>query len=171
MKTERTYDDFMTSKYYTAFVKFANYIGDVYVASIEDYIEWLLKGRVKVDRWSSDVVYEQYITEFAVRESVERAVERTVLSMKNWGEENHMPWNVFFEKISKPRGIHMIRSGQISPWVLYNSRTGLSFLESLTPQETVMVEDYICPSSWSRRFNQSQGDVDFVHEIMKKANI
>jgi hypothetical protein len=91
--------------------------------------------------------------------------------MKNWGEQNHMPWNAFFQKISKPRGIHMIRSGKISPWVLYNSKSGLKFLESLTAQETVMIEDYICPTSWTKRFNQSPTDVEFVHDIMKKANI
>ena len=39
MKTERNYEDFMTSKYYTAFVKFANYLSDVYVSSIENYVE------------------------------------------------------------------------------------------------------------------------------------
>jgi len=171
MKTERTYDDFMTSKYYTAFVKFANYLVDVYVASVEDYIEWLLKNRVKVDKWPSDIVYEQYIKEFAVRESVERAVERTVISMKGWGESNSMPWNVFFEKVSKSRCIHMIRSGQISPWLLYNSKTGISFLQSLNQQETLMIEDYIDPAAWASRFKKSQDDVSFVHEIVKKANI
>lgn len=171
MKTERTYDDFMASKYYTAFVKFANYLVDVYVASVEDYIEWLLKNRVKVDKWPSDIVYEQYIKEFAVRESVERAVERTVLSMKGWGESNSMPWNVFFAKVSKSRCIHMIRSGQISPWLLYNSKSGISFLQSLNQQETLMIEDYIDPAAWASRFKKSADDVSFVHEIVKKANI
>ena len=171
MKTERTYDDFMNSKYYTAFVKFANYLVDVYVASVEDYIEWLLKHRIKVDRWPSDVVYEQYIKEFAVRESVERAVERTVLSMKGWGESNSMPWNSFFEKVSKSRCIHMIRSGQISPWLLYNSKSGISFLQSLNQQETLMIEDYIDPAAWANRFKKSADDVNFVHEIVKKANL
>jgi hypothetical protein len=116
-------------------------------------------------------VYEQYIKEFAVRESVERAVERTVLSMKGWGESNSMPWNVFFEKVSKSRCIHMIRSGQISPWLLYNSKSGISFLQSLNQQETLMIEDYIDPSAWASRFKKSQDDVNFVHEIVKKANI
>ena len=38
MKSEKTYDDFMTSKYYLAFVKFANYIMGVYIANVESYI-------------------------------------------------------------------------------------------------------------------------------------
>ena len=41
MKNERNYEDFMGSKYYTAFVKFANYVMGVYIASVEHYIEWL----------------------------------------------------------------------------------------------------------------------------------
>ncbi len=171
MKTERNYEDFMTSKYYTAFVKFANYLSDVYVSSIENYIEWLLKNRVRVDKWSTDTIYEEYIKEYAVRESVDRAVERTVLTMKSWGEQNHMPWNTFFTKCSKPRTIHLIRSGKISPWVLYNSNSGLQFLESLTPQEMIMIEDYVSPAQWSSRFKQSKEDVSFVVEITKASFI
>ena len=89
MKHEKTYDEFMNSKYYLAFVKFANYILGVYVANIETYIEWLLKKRVRIDKWSSDTVYEEYIKEFNVRESVDRAIERTILTIKDWAEENN----------------------------------------------------------------------------------
>ena len=68
MKNERTYEDFMESKYYTAFVKFANYVmGVIQIARVEHYIEWLLKNRERVDRWSSDEVYEKYIKEFSQR--------------------------------------------------------------------------------------------------------
>jgi hypothetical protein len=34
-----------------------------------------------------------------------------------------------------------------------------------------MIEDYIDPSAWASRFKKSQDDVNFVHEIVKKANI
>jgi hypothetical protein len=103
MKSEKTYDDFMTSKYYLAFVKFANYIMGVYISNVETYIEWLLKQRIRIDKWSTDQVYESYIKEFNFRESVDRAVERTVIELKNWSEESNKPWNSFFKEVSQPR--------------------------------------------------------------------
>jgi hypothetical protein len=171
MKSEKTYDDFMTSKYYLAFVKFANYVMGVYIASVEDYIEWLLKQRIRIDKWSSDTVYEQYIKEFNVRESVDRAVERTILSIKQWSEENQKDWTAFFKEVSVPRAVHMIRSGKISPWVLYNSKGGLKLLESLNDEQMIMIEEYVSPPAWSERFQTSPEDVEFVLNLTKKAGL
>ncbi len=171
MKSEKTYDDFMTSKYYLAFVKFANYIMGVYISNVETYIEWLLKQRIRIDKWSTDQVYESYIKEFNFRESVDRAVERTVIELKNWSEESNKPWNSFFNEVSQPRAIHMIRAGKISPWIVYNSQSGLKWLDSLNDEQMIMINDYINPTQWSKRFSNSPEDVRFVLDITKKAEL
>jgi|TARA_B100001027_G_C16263057_1_gene330492 hypothetical protein len=171
MKSEKTYDDFMTSKYYLAFVKFANYIMGVYISNVETYIEWLLKQRIRIDKWSTDQVYESYIKEFNFRESVDRAVERTVIELKNWSEESNKPWNSFFKEVSQPRAIHMIRAGKISPWIVYNSQSGLKWLDSLNDEQMIMINDYINPTQWSKRFSNSPEDVRFVLDITKKAEL
>lgn len=171
MKSEKTYDDFMNSKYYLAFVKFANYVMGVYVANVENYVEWLLKQRIRIDKWATDETYESYIKDFNVRESVERAVERTILSIKDWSRENNKDWTSFFNEVSKPRLIHMIRSGKISPWILYNSNGGINALDSLNNEQMLMIEDYISPIAWKKRFDSSQDDVQFVLDLTKKANL
>jgi|TARA_B110000444_G_scaffold60236_1_gene56095 hypothetical protein len=171
MKNEKTYDEFMTSKYYLAFVKFANYILGVYVSNVEKYIEWLLKQRVRIDKWASDEVYESYIKEFNVRESVDRAVERTILTIKQWAEDNSTDWLNFFTEVSTPRAVHMIRSGKLSPWLLYNSKGGIRLMESLTQEQMIMIEEYVSPNSWSKRFEESPDDVKFVIQITKAAGI
>ncbi len=171
MKSEKTYDDFMTSKYYLAFVKFANYIMGVYIANVESYIEWLLKQRTRIDRWSSDEVYEAYIKEFNFRESVDRAVERTVLELQKWSQDTSKPWNSFFSQVSQPRAIQMIRAGKISPWILYNSQSGLQWLESLNEEQMIMINDYINPNDWGQRFSNSPEDVKFVLDLTKKAEL
>jgi len=171
MKSEKTYDDFMTSKYYLAFVKFANYIMGVYIANVESYIEWLLKQRTRIDKWSSDEVYEAYIKEFNLRESVDRAVERTVLELQKWSQDTNKPWNSFFSQVSQPRAIQMIRAGKISPWILYNSQSGLQWLESLNEEQMIMINDYINPNDWGQRFSSSPEDVRFVLDLTKKAEL
>jgi hypothetical protein len=171
MKNERTYEDFMESKYYTAFVKFANYVAGVYIASVEHYIEWLLKNRVRVDRWSTDEIYEQYIKEFNVKESVSKATERTILSIQRWAKDTNSEWTNFFNEISVPRAIHMIRAGKISPWVLYNSKGGMNLLEKLSSEQMTMIEEYVSPGPWANRFKDSPEDVQFVINITKAAGL
>ena len=171
MKSEKTYEDFMGSKYYLAFVRFANYVMGVYIASVEDYIEWLLKSRVRIDKWSTDEVYETYIKEFNVRESVDRAIERTVLTIKSWAEENKKEWTTFFNEVSVPRAIHMIRAGKISPWVLYNSKGGIKLMESFNEEQMIMIEEYVSPTAWTKRFEQSPEDVKFALDVTKAAGL
>ena len=106
-----------------------------------------------------------------MRESVERAVERTILSIKEWSTENGKDWTSFFSEVSTPRLIHMIRSGKISPWILYNSNGGINALDSLNNEQMMMIEDYVSPVAWKKRFDSSQDDVKFVLELTKKANL
>jgi hypothetical protein len=143
----------------------------VYIASVEHYIEWLLKNRERVDRWSSDEVYEKYIKEFSHKESVSSATERTILSIQKWAEEINADWTKFFEEVSLPRAIHMIRSGKISPWVIYNSEGGINLLEKLSAEQMTMIEDYISPGPWSKRFQDSPEDVKFVMDVTKAAGL
>ena len=80
-------------------------------------------------------------------------------------------WLNFFTEVSTPRAVHMIRSGKLSPWLLYNSKGGIKLMESLTQEQMIMIEEYVSPNSWSKRFQDSPDDVKFVLQITKAAGI
>ena len=65
----------------------------------------------------------------------------------------------------------MIRAGKISPWIVYNSQSGLKWLDSLNDEQMIMINDYINPTQWSKRFSNSPEDVRFVLDITKKAEL
>jgi len=168
---KRTYESFAKSSYYTAFTKFGKYIIDVNAIDPEKFIDFVITSGVKLDKWCSDAVYETYIRELNKKETAERAVERGILLMQQWGMENDRPYNVFFREISKPRAIHWIKSGRISPWIIFNSASGYELLNSFNDHELNLINEYLEPTFWSRKFQVRNEDVLFVKQVLETAKI
>ena len=57
----KTYDDFCDSPYYKAFVKFGRYCVNTRTINPKQFLEWLLKNNKKIDHWSSDQLYTEYL--------------------------------------------------------------------------------------------------------------
>ena len=168
---ERTYDDFSKSKYYTAFTKFGRYLVDVNVIDPTDYVNYLIKNVVNIDRWHLDSVYEKYVKEHSKKEEARNAVERGIIMMKRWEDETGQSWNLFLENITPNRAVHYIRCGKISPWILYNSKSGVKLLQSLNDEQVSLVNDYIDPDFWTAKFQMANKDVKFVEQVLERAGI
>ena len=59
-KVAKTFDDFATSPYYTAFVKFGSFLVNTAPIYPERFIDFVVKSGVKLDHWCRDNLYEQY---------------------------------------------------------------------------------------------------------------
>jgi len=168
---EKTYEQFAKSNYYTAFTKFGRHILEISAIDPEKFIDFVIRNSVKLDKWCSDSVYETYIRELNKKETAERAVERGILLMEQWSRENDRPYNVFFREISKPRLIHWVKSGRISPWIIFNCSSGSAAIDALSNQEQNLIMEYLEPTFWTRKFSTRKEDVDFVQMVLKEAGL
>mgnify|MGYP003319418419 CR=1 FL=1 len=44
-------------------------------------------------------------------------------------------------------------------------------MESLNEEQMIMIEEYVSPTSWTKRFQQSPDDVKFVLDVTKAAGL
>ena len=167
----RTFDDFAKSKFYLGFTKFGKHIININAINPEDFVDFVIQNSVKLDRWCSDSGYETYIQELNRKESADRAVERSILLMQKWGVEYDRPFNRFFKEVSKPLAIHYITSGRLSPWAIFNCDSGAELIDSFSDEELIIINGYLEPSFWTRKFDTRVEDVHFVRMILKKAGI
>ena len=167
----KTFENFVKSKFYLGFTKFGKHIININAINPEDFVDFVIRNSVKLDKWCSDAVYETYIQELNRKESADRAVERSVLLMEKWGEEHDRAFNVFFKEVSKPLAIHYIKSGRISPWVIFNCDRGMELIDSFSDHELTIINEYLDPIFWSRKFETRQDDVEFVKSILKQADV
>ena len=165
------FDMFAKSKFYLGFTKFGKHIININAINPEEYIDFVIRNSVKLDKWTSDSVYDTYIQELNRKESADRAVERSILLMQKWGEEYDRPFNTFFKEVSKPLAIHYIKSGRLSPLVIFNSDNGAELIDSFSDHELTLINENLEPAFWTRKFNARAEDVQFVKMILKKAGI
>lgn len=170
-KTQKTYEHFAKSNYYTGFTKFGRHMLEINAIDPEKFIDFVITASIPLDSWCKDSVYESYIRELNKKETAERAVERGILLMEQWGREHDRPFNVFFREISRPRLIHWIKSGRISPWIIFNCDSGDAAIASMTDNEHHMINEYLEPTFWTRKFSTRKEDVEFVQMVLKEAGL
>jgi hypothetical protein len=170
-KSEKSFDDFASSQYYTAFVKYARYCIDLRVDDVPEYTRWLLKNQVRIDRWTSDRNFAAWIKTRLKTESADRAIERTILFMREWGKETNNDWNEYFRLVAPNLAVFHICSGKISPWIVYASSQAQGLLEKLTSEQIQMITDYIDPYYWQRVMKTHAEDFKWVEGIMEEAQL
>jgi len=167
----KTFEDFIKSSYYTDFVKFGRYLGQRDAIDTERFAAFVINNGVKLRDWRKDFVYESFLQELMNKEPADRALERTILTLQQWANENETTFNKFFEEVSTTEATHIIKAGRISPWVLYLSESAGSLLGRMSSEQGEMIGQIINPNIWKARFHKKQDDVQFVMEVLEAAGL
>lgn len=154
----KTWHDFAGSSYYRAFVKWGRYCVDTRAIMPERFLDWLLKHNQKIDRWASDAVYTEYLTQYLPLESVKDALDRAESWSLDWAERTGSPGRDCLRYGNANAISHAITAGRVSAWVLYNCDSGRDFLANLDPDNMQAVWPYIDSDVWARRFQEYPAD-------------
>lgn len=163
------YAEFVASRFFIAFCKFGRYIINVNAIEPREFIEFVLKTGVSVDQWASDAVYEQFVRWQTSREPADKALERNINLMVQWGIEHDKKWNDFFRKVTPSLATQLIRNGRLSPWVLYNCDSAEELFDKFSGEQLDLVANYINPTVWKRKFQQCPDDVKFIQKVSHDA--
>lgn len=166
-KKNKTYEEFIKSAYYTAFVKFGSYCVNINAINISRFVDWLLKNQVKIDGWCSDSVYTKYLIEYLRHEDALDAIHRSVETTISMAVDAGIKPNHLLSYGNTNKICYAIATGKISPWLLYQSESGVKFLETLNPDHAKMIMDYINPEQWALKFHREPENVRTVKEILK----
>jgi hypothetical protein len=167
----KTYDDFANSSYYNAFVKFGSFINNAKPIYPDKFIDYVIKSGVKLDHWCRDALYEKYLYEMLKTEPVESAVQRTIATMMEWGDENSAPFSHYLRYVSSNRAVHDILNGRISLWVVLNSVSGKALIQNMNDEQLNLIAPAFDLPYWLKRFKELPADVALVKEILKGVEI
>ena len=170
-KKDKTYDDFCKSPYYNAFVKFGSFVNNVRPLYPEKYVDYVVTSGVKLDHWCREEMYEKYALELIKKEGVQTALERSVITMMDWADENNSVWNHYFHYVSLNRAIYHIKDGKISPWLILNCKSGKQMMSKFNDEQLSIIYNVMDPQHWARRFKRQIGDVETVKEVVRESNL
>jgi hypothetical protein len=170
----KNYENFSTSPYYNAFVKFGRYCQEIRCINFTNYLDWLLKNNKKLDYWCSDKFYTEWLPDYLKKEAVQDALERALKEMQQYADDHPELKNGFtdyFRYGNTNRICHHITTGRISPWIVYNSSSGIEFLENLSEEQVGIVLPWINPDHWQRKFRDYMADTEWAKDILEKAGL
>ena len=170
-KNSKTFEEFTSSSYYTAFVKFGSFVVNSAPVYPEKFVDYVIHSGVKLDHWCRDELYYSYIIDLIKKEPADGAIQRTIKTMIEWSDVNSAPWEHYFAHVNLNRGAHDIKEGLISPWLLLNTKSGINMLKNFNDEQLDIVEPFIDPQFWQRRFKALPADVELVKDIIKEARI
>ena len=170
-KNQKTFEDFASSPYYSAFVKFGSFLINTAPIYPELFVEYVVKSGVKLDHWCRDELYEQYLFEMLKVEPVESAVQRTLQTMMEWGDEHNANFAHYFNYVSLNKAVYDIVNGKISCWVLLNCVSGKDMAGKMNDEQLAMIAPAFDIKYWLKKFKEFPADVALVKEILAEAGV
>jgi hypothetical protein len=170
----KSYETFADSPYYNAFVKYGRYCVSIRAINFLSFTSWLLKNNKKLDYWCKDSLYEEWMLDYLKKENPQDALERALKEMQQYAElhpELKNGYTDYFRYANSNRICHHIITGRISPWVVFNCATGVSFLERLDEYQIGSIIKFIDPEFWQKKFVDYVADTEWSKEILKSAGL
>lgn len=168
-KKPKTYVDFTKSAYYIAFVKFGHYCVDLKCINVTRYADWLLKNQIKIDSWCSDTNYTKFLIEHLKSEDPLDAIARSIETTMTIAKDSGIETKDCLRYANRNKLAYAITTGKISPWMLYQSESGVEFLSNLDDSQQKMIIDYINPEQWAIKFRRNNEMVAQVKELLNAA--
>lgn len=165
----KTFDDFADSPYYRAFARFGQYCVSIRAINIPRFVEWLLKNNKKIDNWTSDSVYGEYLSQYIRDESVTDALARAVEQSIDWSEQTNNPPKDYLRFGNDNAICYAVTTGRVSPWALYNSDSGTEFLNRINQEQVLMLWPVIDADFWQKKFKEYPEDTEYARQILKQA--
>lgn len=170
----KTYQDFVNSQFYLAFVKFGRYATDIRAINIASFTDWLLKNNKKIDHWCKENVYTEWLTQYIKKEAVQDALERALKEMQDYADSEEKlagNFNNYFRCGAGNRISKHISDGRISPWVIFNCSSGIEWLNRANQEQLQIIMPVIDPDFWQLKFRDYLADTEWCKEILKQAGL
>lgn len=167
----KSYDDFANSNYYNAFVKFGSFINNVNPIYPSKFIDFVIKSGVKLDHWCRDELYEKYLYEMLKVEPVDSAIQRTLQTMIEWGDEHNAEFAHYFNYVSLNKGVHDLLNGRISPWIVLNCNSGKLMISKMSDEQLSMIAPVFDVKFWLKKFKENPADTRMIEAICKETGI
>ena len=165
----KTYEDFCNNNFYNAFVKFGRHCVAISAVNVNQFIDYVLKNQIKIDNWCKDKIYEEYLYKLLRTESSDDALERSVLTMQEWAEQNDSDIATYFTAVSSNRFVQHVLNGRVSCWAIYCCDNGIAKLETLSEEQVTLLMPWIDPEFWQRKLHDYPADAELTKHILAQA--
>lgn len=168
---DRTYNDFANSQFYSAFVRFGTYTQNVFCINVRAFTDWLIDNNIPLDKWPTDKNYDIFLKQWIFIENHMDAAERSISNMLKWADENKLEVYDYFIKNTTSAIIEDIKFGKISPWIIYGSHSGVSWLGTCHQEQLRLMWEIIDPDKWAKKLTENMSVKNEIADLCKKVGL
>lgn len=162
---------FVESKYYRAFINFAQLIVDANIAKPERYIQIMIEGEIQPVLWCRDSAYALYLDWADKISDPLDQVQDSINYLMDICEKENVPLAEIFEQQGAQKILSFIRQRRLTPWLLFCSVSFGKFLKTLDGAQLKAFNSVVNSAYWADRFSKSKAVVENVKMIAKEVGL
>ena len=156
MKTQRravpSIETFLTSKFYTTFIKFAEFAQKVGLPDVDTFIWYMTEKKIPPVIWVNNEIYTTYIEFIDKKSNPYKEAKRTIDNLFKLADDLQCEVKELFDHLAPNDIIQMLHRRQLSPWILLHSSKFKQFLiHKTTKDERIVMETIIRPDYWAEK--------------------
>lgn len=167
----KTYKDFVDSKYYGDFVNFGRWMNDTNVVHPNTYIDYMIRGNYKLKDWTKYSHYETYLKEMTMKEAPEDALERSIVYIQAWCKQANIDVDKFFDTISTNKLVDVLRAGRISPWLLFICSDSSEIFSKFDSSQVKLLDKLLDTKTWHYKLKKYQKEVNEYRELIRSMGL
>lgn len=160
---------FLRSTYFTSFIKFAEFVKELKLPSVDIFIKMMVQEQYTPTMWRMNEVYVKYIEHLDYNTLPLDQAQITVKTIDRIADAAECKPNEIFDIITASEVAELIRQRKLSPWILLNSKKFFEFLHK-TKKESApqfsLLASLLRTSYWKTKFNKDLKSVNQMKEII-----
>lgn len=157
-------DIFLTSKYYSSFIRFAKYVKELNIPGVDLFLSLMKERDISPTIWTHDDVYALYLEYLDRQVSPIKQAEITINTLFKLSDKCQCDIAEVFNKNHPNETLQLIRARQLSPWLLMHSVAFKKLMIRCSPETRSLFEALIRPQYWKYKFDKNPE----IGKIMKK---
>jgi hypothetical protein len=143
---------------------------DVKCVNTSKFIDYVIQKNIKLDQWARDSVYEQFLLSWSKTSDPWQAIKRSLLVADHWATVNQSQTCDYFRYANANQIILDLDRGQISPWLVLSSNTGINWLSKLNEHQVGLIYKWIDPTVWTPKI-QKHPYIDEIRSVLDQVGI
>lgn len=162
---------FMTSAYYSSFIKFAQWCRETGIPDPVKYVELMVGEKIAPALWRRNDAYQMYLEYIDKRSNPMDQVATTVETLIALSEGLEIPMGDVFAQFSSGEITELIQQRRMSPWLLFCSKKFKEWIGTLHEGERRELMRNIGIEYWTLRFEKAPDVVKNVKVIAEELGI
>jgi len=162
---------FMESKYYRAFVNFAQLVIDANISRPDKYMALMVEADVLPVLWCREQCYAVYLDWTDKLSDPLEQVQDSVNFLFDLCEKESVKIADIFNHLGGQRVLSLVRQRRLTPWLLFCSSKFGVFIKTLDKSQLVAFNAVVNSAYWGGRFQTEKATVNNIKQIAAEVGL